>query len=291
MTYQIGKAAGNANLALLRVCKQIYAEASKIFYSRNVFSFASDFRIPSAFTFLCDRPAASLLHIRSLELALTEATNMSGTGRAHYPVINRSTDSFVLQFAYQYFTELCTLMSTSRMRLRQLYLTLETLSYAPVDSLNTFWECILWEKERMRSARPWTPIWLDPLLQIQGLELLEMRWISTRPQLLRMEDTVLAIQQNMLKGFTSRHAIHTQTAGDERFVLKFQFLQQDPEHPVDGYPTYDDVYRDIHGSVGPREDYHEQNGDIARFKDSPYCIEISRDLEVAYASLFELKSV
>jgi hypothetical protein len=119
----------------LQTCKQIYSEAKRIFYGKNLFSFTADFRIPTAFAFLCDRPADSLLLIPSVELALTEKIDLSPTCRT-------STDRFVLQFAYNPFTELCTLLSTARMRLRNLHLTIETLVDRFVYSPWAFMDCL-----------------------------------------------------------------------------------------------------------------------------------------------------
>ncbi|KAF2827575.1 hypothetical protein CC86DRAFT_276114, partial [Ophiobolus disseminans] len=203
MTYQIEKETGNqemncVGINLFQVCKQIYEEASKMFYSRNVFSFTSDFRIPCAFAFLCDRPAASLRNIKSLELSLMEANNLRGTTNAPYPVVTRSTDSLVLLFAYQYFTELCTLLSTSRINLQNLYLTIEsTASFGDGGHIGLR-DSLQKERLKMNCPGPWIPIWLDPLLKIEGLELLEMRWFSDRPQMLRMTDTMDLIQQHMI---------------------------------------------------------------------------------------------
>lgn len=124
MTYQLAHHPSDTpqdrlGLNILRVSKQMYNEASEIFWGCNIFSFTSDFRIATAFAFLCDRPAASLRLIKALELALTEHNNMKGTQQAHYPVIRRSTDSEVLRYAYNHFTDLCTLLSTPRMRLHK----------------------------------------------------------------------------------------------------------------------------------------------------------------------------
>ena len=204
MTYQIGEISGSTTdsvigLQLLQACKQIYDEASKVFYSSNVFSFTADFRISTAFSFLCDRPAASLLLIRVLELGLMESNNLRGTTDAHYPIQRRSTDSLVLQFAYHHFTELCTLLSTSRMRLRKLYLTVESSndrSHGPPLELAV---CLSLEKAKADDQQKWTTSWLEPLLNIEGLDTVDLYWISDVPYLRRMANTVKLIRQNMLR--------------------------------------------------------------------------------------------
>jgi hypothetical protein len=192
-TYRVGN---GLDLKWLQVCRQVYEEASRIFYGQNIFSFTGDFRIPTAFAFLCDRPAASLRRIAALELALMEDTNMSGTSQAHYPIIRRATDSLVLQYAYHYFTELCTLLSTSRMRLRKLYLSVETMStprVGPDDLMYSFRT----EMEDIRGQDP-RPLWLDPLLNIEDLELVELYWAFRQPRLLRMSQTTALIRKHTL---------------------------------------------------------------------------------------------
>jgi hypothetical protein len=200
MTYQLAKRTPptpntEINLNLLRVCKQIHAETHKIFYSGNIFSFTGDYRIPTAFAFLCDRPPASLLLIGSLELSLMEDNNTQATPGAHYPVLQRSVASLVLQYAYNYFTDLCTLLSTSRVHLRKLYLMVESMNGREAgfsrESL---------EQETNSSTGQWAslPVWFHPLLKIQGLEVVELCWISRRPRLQQMACTARAMQTHML---------------------------------------------------------------------------------------------
>jgi hypothetical protein len=202
MTYQITqqmerKSKIGANLDLLRVCRQIHAEALGIFYGSNVFSFTGDYRIPTAFAFLCDRPAASLLLIQSLELAFMEVPNTLGAPHANYPLIPPSTVSLVLRFAYHHFRELCTLLSTPRVQLRQLYLTVESMNTPEEGFLR---ETLDWETNSMNGQLDFLPLWFDPLLSIQGLKKVELCWISRRPLLQHMIYTASAIQRHMLSG-------------------------------------------------------------------------------------------
>jgi hypothetical protein len=213
MTYQIANQNGSSsghrlNLNLLQVSKQIYAEASKIFYRNNIFSFTGDYRIPTAFTFLCDRPATSLRLIESLELALMEDNNMRGTPHAHYPIIRRSTDSLVLQYAYHYYTELCTLISTPRMRLRRLFLTVETLSLRGARHGMSLQDSVTFENDNPVDPQLDAPLWLDPLLKIDGLDSVEMCWIVRQPRMKRMAYMAGIIGQHMLT--------NTQSESDER---------------------------------------------------------------------------
>ncbi|KAL7774636.1 hypothetical protein CFE70_005550 [Pyrenophora teres f. teres 0-1] len=113
---------------LLQTCRQIYDEAREVFYGKNLFSFTDTEAIPTAFAFLCDRPAESLKLISAMELAFDEGSNMIGTAGAHYPIQAKSTDSLVLRYAYHFFPDLCTLLSTPRMQLRRLNLTINSLS-------------------------------------------------------------------------------------------------------------------------------------------------------------------
>jgi hypothetical protein len=293
MTYQIGEqvkrgSENEVDLNLLHVCKQIYAEASKVFYGSNMFSFTSDFRIPTAFAFLCDRPAKSLLLIDSLEFALMEACDMTGTAEARYPITRRSTDSMVLQYAYQYFTELCTLLSTSRTRLRKLHLIVETMFYQGEAGRNDLRENMAWETQRMTSARPWTPLWLDPLLQIDGLESLETHWISNQPRFQRMIDTMDVIQRHMLPSSKSTHTIHALTESNCRYgTLAFRIvggLDEETRVLTDGRADHEDMERCLDDSASV------QDQKIKRFKHCTYCIEILETYGNACASFFKVKS-
>jgi hypothetical protein len=236
MTYQLAREATNhsgqrvsrkldLNLNILQVSKQVYTEAIKIFHGNNVFSFTGDFRIPTAFTFLVDRPATSLRLIKSLELALLEDANMRGTPQAHYPIIRRSTDSLVLQYAYHYFTELCTLLSTSRIQLRRLYLTVENTSVcvSSPDTSENLQEGILWETKQLKGGRIEAPLWLEPLLKIEGLQSVGMFWVFWQPHFQRMAHTAEVMQQYMLakpQNDTSRSPSTESRASDLRFHFR-----------------------------------------------------------------------
>lgn len=218
------------DLKWLQVCRQVYEEASKTFYGQNVFSFTGDFRIPTAFAFLCDRPAASLRRIATLELALMEDTNMSGTSQAHYPIIRRATDSLVLQYAYQYFTELCMLLSTSRMRLRKLYLSVETMSMLH-DGADDLMYSFRTDKDGLRGQDP-KPLWLDPLLNIEGFELVELYWSFRLPRLLRISQTTALIRKHMLAEAPNNSIVDGSTANKLHDTpLQFRALQLPQDGP------------------------------------------------------------
>ena len=203
MTYQLARPCNlpfqdRIEINLLQTCQQIYHEARKVFYSKNVFGFKTTECVPTAFAFLCDRPADSLRLISSMELTLGEGTNLRGTAEAHYPVVPRSTDSLVLRYAYNHFTDLCTLLSTSRMRLRKLSLIIDGLHqfYRPVIPSPA--DSMLWEAQRMASPRPWVASWIHPLLKLDNLECLEVHWILDRPEICRMADTLSLMRRQML---------------------------------------------------------------------------------------------
>jgi hypothetical protein len=234
MTYQFDKQKPSTfetgpNLNMLQTNKQIYTEASKTFYGSNVFSFTGDFRIPTAFAFLCDRPATSLRLIQYLELALMEDSNMRGTPQAHYPTMRRSTDSLVLQYAYHYFTELCTLLSTPRIRLRKLYLIVETMSVPSRPTPSSLYECLAWEKYALAASETRVPpLWLDPLLKIGNLQSMELCWIARHPRLSRMACTVGEMRRHMLAS-TQDEGLPTQsmTQSDmDTTSFRFSVLQK-----------------------------------------------------------------
>ena len=193
-------------LRLLQTCRQIYHEASEVFYGKNLFSFTDTEAIPTAFAFLCDRPAESLKLISAMEIAFDEGSNMIGTNEAHYPVQAKSTDSLVLRYAYHYFPDLCTLLSTPRMQLRRLNLTINSLSQHFVNSMNRHYisapssiaASISWETQKMRCPRPWVASWVQPLLKVKELEYLEINWMFDRPEACRMADTLSLMRRHML---------------------------------------------------------------------------------------------
>jgi len=52
LTYQLLGTSECIDLGIMLVCKQLYQEASEMFYGRNIFSFKADFRMPTALSFL-----------------------------------------------------------------------------------------------------------------------------------------------------------------------------------------------------------------------------------------------
>jgi hypothetical protein len=229
MTYQLSQADldPRINLNILQANHQVYDEASKVFYGSTIFSFTSDFRIPTAFAFLCDRPARSLRLITSIELALMEDNNIRGTPNAHYPAIRRSTDSLVLQYAYHWFTELCTLLSTQRVRLRKLCLLVESL--AGQGGAADLAEEV--ERER-RGWRGEAPLWLEPLCKIGGVKEMEVCWISREPRVLRMGRTVGIMRRCMLQDDGSRGKEVEQDVGTGSFRFSVLHKTKEDESPT-----------------------------------------------------------
>lgn len=208
MTYQLAPSCtrpkdtchqDKAALQLLLVCRRVCDEARPLFYKDNVFSFISNFPISTALAFLQDRPAAVLPLLSSIEIALTEDNNMRGTAKAHFPPTTRSSDCLVLQHAFDYFTDLCKLLSSPAIQLRRLYLTIESLSSYGDSQPQALLECLAWEIEKSSDERPWIATWIQPLLEIKSLESVKIYWISDRPRVRRMSDTLSAMQRSMLK--------------------------------------------------------------------------------------------
>ena len=208
MTYQLAQASSrpiNATkrdkitIQLLQVCRAIHSEARPLFYNKNVFSFTGAFPISTALIFLQDRPVEGLSRLSSVELLLTEDNNMRGTAEAHFPPTTRSSDCLVLQHAYHYFTDLCTFLSSSTIHLRKLYLTIESLSSYGDSQPESLLDCLTWELEKSGLARPWIASWIQPLLAIKSLEEIGVYWVSDRPRIRRMSDTLATMQEAMLK--------------------------------------------------------------------------------------------
>ncbi|OSS46540.1 hypothetical protein B5807_08569 [Epicoccum nigrum] len=208
MTYQLAQASSRPNyktnrdkitIQLLQLCRAINSEASPLFYNKNVFSFTGAFPISTAFIFLQDRPVEGLSRLSSVELLLTEDNNMRGTAEAHFPPTTRSSDCLVLQHAYHYFTDLCILLSSPTIHLRRLYLTIESLSSYGDSQPESLPDCLTWEHEKSDLSRPWNASWVQPLLKIKSLEEIGVYWVSDRPRVRRMSDTLSTMQEAMLK--------------------------------------------------------------------------------------------
>ena len=229
-------------LRLLQTCRQIYHEAREVFYGKNLFSFTDTEAIPTAFAFLCDRPAESLKLILAMEVAFDEGSNMIGTTGAHYPIQPKSTDSLVLRYAYHYFPDLCTLLSTPRMQLRRLNLTINSLSQHFVNSMNRQYisapssiaASVSWETQKMRCSRPWVASWVQPLLKVKNLQYLEINWMFDRPEACRMADTLSLMRRHML---AEKYDRQTTRAGPSEnpgfeFTIYYRVVMPD-ETPTD----------------------------------------------------------
>ena len=202
MTYQLDSSMSRGervHLHILQACRQIYSEAIEILYGKNIFSFSEDFCIPTAVAFLRDRPAANLSLITSLQLHLIEDLNTMGAPAAHYPVIRESTETLVLQCSYQHFPDLCALLSSPEMRVQRLFLSVETFAQRFGTTPNTVSRALSWEDQNTSGRRPWTASWIEPLLEIKGLDFISIHWDFDRPYVQRMADTVALMCRYMLK--------------------------------------------------------------------------------------------
>lgn len=183
MTYQYASSIDrrrkrNLGTSLLQVCKQIYVEGSEIFYGKNNFSFAHDFRIPTAAAFFRDRSATSLRLIKALELSLMDVEESTpGAGD-----LNSYTGRHVLQCDYGYYTELCNLLSSPGMQLRKLSLTVETsrdYSFGDVYPVSRALDLdgLKWSNAHGNRATDIVD-WVHPLLNIKTLDHLSVFWIN-----------------------------------------------------------------------------------------------------------------
>jgi hypothetical protein len=294
MTYQITQqmemnSKNGINLHLLQVCKQIHAEARGVFYSRNVFSFTGDYRIPTAFTFLCDRPAVSLLLIRSLEIALMEDNNMWGTPHARFPMEPMSASSVVLQFAYHYFTELCTLLSTPRIQLRRLYLTVEIM-IRPEEGFSR--EMLSSEAKSMTGRLDFLPAWFDPLLSIQKLQEIELCWISRRPWLQNMAYAASAMQHRMLAGRQNDGEVKMVGHGDCPAPSRFCMLhksESDSLSDSDASWVCEDLVVDVDGLRHAQEDKSDEEKGLECFVTRPHLVETLEPYTDVYACYWKLE--
>lgn len=234
MTYQLSSQCDlslqdRIEVNLLQTCKQIYHEAREVFYSKNVFGFKMVESIPTAFAFLSDRPAESLKLVSFIDIALDEGTNLQGTDEAHYPVVARSTDSVVLRYAYNHFTDLCTLLSTSRVGLRKLALVIDSSNQFYRTSFSSPADHIKWEKQRMTRPRPWVAAWVYPLLKLDNLEHLEICWKLDRPEIGRIADTLALMRRHMLvqKGSQRRGSLGCFCNPTFEFRIKFPIVTQE----------------------------------------------------------------
>lgn len=91
MTYQldlsIRKAAYLVELQVFQVCKALFTQAAKLFYSKRTFSFTSALAIPTAAAFFANKSRFTLGLIQSVEICIQELlTTWSITG--DYPEHN-----------------------------------------------------------------------------------------------------------------------------------------------------------------------------------------------------------
>jgi hypothetical protein len=222
MTYQIaspthGRWDQTLGMSLLQVCKQLYIEGVEIFYGKNTFSFPHDFRIPTAATFLRDRPATSLCLIKSLELSLMDTETL--------PDIDNSTrysGRHVLQCDYGFFDEFCGLLSSPGMQLRRLSLSIETSQlYLPGDVYPVLHALGLDDiKWTIAQANRATDVveWVYPLLNITSLDHLSVFWMN-EPHTRVVGRTVALMSQHMLRDRPSLGTNQISTAQDKIEIM------------------------------------------------------------------------
>lgn len=210
-------------LKLLQVCKQLHAEVSEGFYSKWAFEFTSDFSVPAAAAFLEDRTTHARGLIRTFELRVQES--LSG-GSTNQNMVAELTNS------YDCFPKLCALLASGA-KLRKLSLIIQSracyLDRYPWR-LPNIEQLVNGDHEERRprlgqrrvlpaeqiiacfpKPRPdwgWRGVlpaeratsWMQPLLEITGLDALSVFWILTSPTVQSELATVLQMRQHMLAG-------------------------------------------------------------------------------------------
>ena len=80
----------------------------------------------------------------------------------------------VLRFAYAYFDKLCSLLSFSVKRLAKLGVVVDTINHYPDSALSRREPNTAEGYLSFEDRNPDLPPWLDPLLQIKSLEVIEL---------------------------------------------------------------------------------------------------------------------
>lgn len=207
MTYQVCPSLRKSNdvaleLQLFEVCQQIHAEVSSVFYVKRTLSFPCSFAIPTAAAFLADRSIIALSYISSLQLSLFEVRG-SELRDGDY---SGSQERARLRDACGYYHKLCSLLASRWINLRTLCLSIESYdAHFLGDSLQTLE--LLNSKDSDPVKTSWSQLrqvsiasWVDPLLNVRGLETLEIDWQMSAPGLQEVLDTVGTMRRRMIKG-------------------------------------------------------------------------------------------
>jgi hypothetical protein len=193
ITYQLAERTSPFDLNVMLVCKQLYLEATEILYSKNKFSFTADFRLRTAYYFLQDRSRAALTHTRQLELCLLENE-----------ILNLESDQLEevnITIDYEYYSRLCSLISSPSMSLRHLTLGIETsiTRYKGPQNYDLGDDSISESLLNEEADPVGTPTWLDPLLSIKRLETVTVWWHSRNALLKRTGRTLSIIRYRLLR--------------------------------------------------------------------------------------------
>lgn len=190
VTYQVAlnKLISAPYLDIFLTSRQIYSEAREIFYGKNIFCFSADFRIPTAFHFLKDRPSASLACIRSMELHLLEE---------YY---RDETVSVLTLYSFTFFTDLCAILASPQMRIQSFRLGIHALAMSEQPYVPGMRLADYLKREKTRGFLLDPPDWMQPMLEIRGLDSLTVYWDSIPvSQVLRAAKSIKIMRLRMLK--------------------------------------------------------------------------------------------
>jgi len=142
------------------------------------------------------------LHINSLELAFLETGSVLGRLQRPQTVEPPLPAGFGLEFGYDFYQQLCSLISSPAMQLHHLIIVVETYvachgepgNGAPV-TINSIRTCLLHEDVFPFNIQAW----FDSLLAIKGLESVSVWWTISKGYLKRTARCLDKIQTLMLR--------------------------------------------------------------------------------------------
>ncbi|KAF2814792.1 uncharacterized protein BDZ99DRAFT_566733 [Mytilinidion resinicola] len=213
--------------------RQVYSEASPVFYSSKRFAFNEPpLSLMTAYTWLIGRPEQALENIRSISLTVREFADPS-----YLPVVRVECHDF--------WDVLCELLQ-GLPNFRHLELIIRTVittvDQQPWDWA-TDWTVNNWTMDDLKLAQQHkaTPSWIYPLFEIQGLETLCLTWVTN----------VTLIERAMRAAKLIRGSILTNgdTMGKEGIRLRLDHYLSwvNSYHRVKGRTVFLEIKNDRHG--------------------------------------------